>query len=318
MTAYYQRIGCDRGPFGFFSGPPPAECGSIAQRIRQMEANYANLAAQASGSGNVELRRQQIIAAINQTCAPEAQGPRGFFESLFGAPRYPGPVAPGQPIIEDLPGDEPMGGRRLVCVRTCDGYAFPLSNAPGGREGADGMCQALCPGAETMAFGMPGGDNALERAASVHTGQPYVSLANAFKFKKSFDSTCTCKKDGESWSQILRRAESMLDPRPGDIIVTAQKAEELSRAKPPAPTARRNERRPAADNATEQAAESAASAPTAGQESAGIGPKAIETQRVVGRAEGPTQEAVTADGQKRAVRVIAPNVIPVPNRTPRP
>ncbi len=63
---------------------------------------------------------------------------------------------------------------------------------------------------------------------------------------------------------------------------------------------------------SEEAAEAGASAPTASKESAGIGPQSIETNRVVGAQEGPKQTLTTGDGSKRPVRIIAPNLIPVP------
>ncbi len=244
---------------------------------------------------------------MQQTCSTE---PRGFFESIFGGPR-PQPqqeIAPeGQPIISDEPS---LGGGRLVCVKTCDGSFFPLSAPPGGRQGADEMCQALCPGTETLAFSYPGGDEGLSRAVSVSGNKPYTSFQNAFKFRKAFDESCACKKPNESWAVILRRAEGMLEQRKGDMIVTAEKAEELSR--PKVVQARKAAEKKAADEAQEAAA-TAAAAPTAGQESAGIGPQSIENNTIVGQGEGPKREVVTSDGAKKTVRVVAPNVIPVPN-----
>jgi hypothetical protein len=310
LVGYYRSIGCERGPLGFLSGAPPAECGPISQRIRQLEANFATLSAQA-GSGEVEIRRRQLLGAIQQTCS--AEQPRGFFESLFGPPRTQQPqqqiMPEGQPIITEEESSQPLGGRRLVCVRTCDGSFFPLSNAPGGRQNADEMCQALCPGTETVAFATSGGDNAMNRAVSL-SGRPYTSIANAFKYKKTYDSSCACKKDNESWAVILRKAESMLEQRKGDIIVTAEKAEELSR--PKLVQARKAVEKKVQDEAKE-AAETAAAAPTASKESSGIGPQSIEGTRIVNQTEGPKKDVVTVDGKKRTVRVVAPDVIPVPN-----
>lgn len=316
LSNYYQSIGCERrSPFSrLFGGPAPAECNSIAQRIRQMRANYAELSAQGDQSANIE-RRRQLRAAIEQACSAQQQassGPLGFFESLFGLSR---PRVPEQIPEYPLNGEEnlPLGGRRLVCVRTCDGFFFPLSNTPNGREGADEMCQALCPGSETVAFAAPSSDDALHRAVSLK-GRPYTSLPTAFKFQKSFDESCTCKKGEETWSQVLRRAEGMLDQRRGDIIVTAQKAEELSRPKISPQQAKKAAEKKMSDEAEAQAAADAgAAAPTASQESSGIGPKSIETSRVIGRNEGPAREVRTADGAKKTVRIVAPNVIPVPD-----
>ncbi len=309
LIGYYRSIGCERGPLGFLSGAPPAECGPVAQRIRQLEATVARQGQ--SDSTGIELRRRQLVGAIQQACSVEQ--PRGFFETLFGPPRTQQPQQPimpeGQPIIADDDNNQSLGGRRLVCVRTCDGSFFPLSNAPGGRQNADEMCQALCPGTETLAFATSGGDNAMNRAVSL-SGKPYTSIANAFKYKKAFDGSCACKKDNESWAVVLRRAESMLEQRKGDIIVTAEKAEELSR--PKIVQARKAVEKKVQDEAKE-AAETAAAAPTASKESSGIGPQSIESNRVVNVGEGAKKDVVTGDGQKRTVRVVAPDIIPVPN-----
>ncbi len=308
LVGYYRSIGCERGPLGFLAGPAPAECGSIAQQIRQLEAGYARLAAQAVDQGEIEARRRQLQAAVQQTCSAD---PRGFFEQLFGGPRQPEQeiMPEGQPIIADE-GAPALGGGRLICVKTCDGSFFPLTTPPGGGQSANEMCQALCPGTETLAFAYPGGDTGLNRAVSLSSNQPYTSLANAFKFRKSFDESCACKKQGESWAVVLRRAESMLAQRKGDLIVTAEKAEELSRPKVQAARKAADKK---ADEETKEAAEIAAAAPTASKESAGIGPQSIENGTIVSQGEGVTREVVAGNGQKKTVRVIAPNVIPVPN-----
>jgi hypothetical protein len=190
------------------------------------------------------------------------------------------------------------------------------------------MCQALCPGSETTAFSMSGSDDALSRAVSLR-GKPYSSLPNAFRYQKAFDESCSCKKEGQNWAQILRQAEGMLDQKRGDILVTAQKSEELSRPKaaqapPPAPAPTTAQSKRAADKKAAEAAEAqeavdqaAAAAPTASRESSGIGPQSIETSKVVGATEGPKTEVPVSNGAKRTVRTIAPNVIPVPQAKPQ-
>jgi hypothetical protein len=334
--AYARQMGCDRQA-GLFSGGPPPECGPINGRISQMRANLAQLEARASGFGGgaaFQQRRAQLIAAIDQACRPQPQAPRNLFEALFGvqpsAPVRQGPLPEvGGPLDGQIPGniidERPRGGSRAVCVRTCDGFFFPLSNAPGGRESLGEMCQALCPGQETRAFFMsPTGD--IEGAVGVD-GQPYTALANAGKFQRSFDPNCGCRKPGESWAQVLQQAEALLDRRKGDILVTEAKAEELSRAKAPEPKKAdtrkpdprqsRNRRTPepaatatTVDPGIAQQAAIGAQAPTASQESAGIGPRNLPSQNVVGQNAGETREVVTPEGQKRVVRVIGSGMAP--------
>jgi hypothetical protein len=332
MSGYYHSIGCSQG--GFLFGPPP-ECGAIAQQIRAMQANYGRLASQSDDSG---ARRRQLIAAIQQACQPQREARLGV--------KPPREVAE-KPIVErprraskDEDESRPtrsLGGGRLVCVRTCDGSFFPLSHAPDGRSGADEMCQALCPGAETAAYSMPSGeDTELDRAVSLK-GKPYTRLAAAFKFQKGVDPSCSCKKDGQTWAQALTCAEKLLGHQPGDIIVTAQKAEELSRPKIAMAAKRGRDKNPkvgkpldvettgsvqvpaqaAAAKASAMAEsrakpEDTASVPTASHESAGIGPKSIEGAKVVEKTEGPKRELTDDQGAKRTVRIVAPTIIPVP------
>jgi hypothetical protein len=304
MQGQMRALQCDQG--GFF-GPSP-DCQAVAQRIRAMEANYGALRQRAQAEGDVEQRRRRLQAAIDRFCDVEPT-----VEPVRATRAAPEPEArEGRRA--------PTGGGRMVCVRACDGFFFPLQNLPSGRGDADDMCQALCPGTETTAYAMPGGDDALNQAISIRTNRPYVQSPNAFKFQKSFDPACSCKKQGESWAQLLRQAESMLDQRRGDIIVTEQKAEELSRPKaaPPLTAAQQREQdrrlasRRVNDAAEAQAAaEAGAAAPTASGESSGIG-RTIETARVIGRAEGERREIAGPDGAKRTIRVIATTVIPVP------
>ncbi|HEY8566453.1 MAG TPA: DUF2865 domain-containing protein [Beijerinckiaceae bacterium] len=310
LMGYSRSIGCDRGPFILFGGPPPAECGSIAQRLRAMEANYASLLAQSDGG--VEARRRALLAAVEQACDPRGN----FFERLFnGGPA----LRPDDGLEAPLPDDEPRarGGSQVVCVRTCDGSFFPLANNPGGRGGAEEMCQALCPNAP-MAVYRKSPDGDIEQALSIK-GEPYSALPAALKFRKGFDASCSCRAPGQSWAEALARAEEMIERRRGDILVSAQKAEELSRAKPPAPPREARGGRlsapaklPASDEAEAAALEaSGAAAPTASHESAGIGPSSIETERPLPRGEGQTRSVTTSEGARRTVRVVPPTAGPI-------
>ena len=120
-------------------------------------------------------------------------------------------------------------GSRPVCVRTCDGFFFPVPATPrGGKTPAD-LCQATCPNAETVLFRAPA-DGDIEQAVS-ERGKPYTQLANASRYKKVHDPACSCKAKGETWAQVLRGAEAMLSRHKEDVVVTAAKAEEMARPK---------------------------------------------------------------------------------------
>ena len=143
-------------------------------------------------------------------------------------------------------------------------------------------------------------------------------MPNAGRYKKTFDPACTCKGQNETWAQVLQRAEQMIEGRKGDLIVTAEKAEELSRPKREEPAQRRAEaRKPAAAEAEEEAGESASTLPTGSSESSGIDAGAIETAApTVDQNEGPTQDVTRPDGMRTRVRIVAPNVVAVPKVEP--
>ena len=318
-------MGCDRGGFLFFGSAPPPQCGGLRAQIGQLQAQYGSLRQQAQGDGRIEQRRAQLAAAIDQNCRGSQ---RGFFETIFGTdPRPPGQVENTMPELDPEPQapqeqQARMGGSYTVCVRSCDGYFFPLANSPGGRDGQDEMCQALCPGTETTAFGMTNGGD-VQNAVSRRGGVPYSSLPNAGKYIRSFDSACTCRAPGQSWAQALQHAEDMLETRKGDIIVTEQRAAEMSRprAMPASAKQRRGQPAPAAEAPPPPAATTltaepgdepapAASVPTAGTESSGVGPRIVEGQKTLERGDGVKSESKSVSGERRTVRIIAPAIAP--------
>ncbi len=298
--------------FSFFGDQPPPQCGFLRRQIGDLQQQYAALSQQAQGGG-VEQRRAQLAAAIRSNCQEQ---PRGFFETIFGIEPRRGEIDSTMPELDPTP-TEPekprMGGPNTVCVRSCDGYFFPLANSPGGREGADEMCQALCPGAEVTAFGMSGGGD-IQNAVSRSTGQPYSSLPNALKYQRSFDATCTCKTPGQSWAQVLRQAEQLLDKRKGDVILTEQRAAELSRPRTERADPKKRGAAPAAQPAAvpdllDEKPLPSENSPTSGTESAGVGPQTVgETVR--DRGDGLRRETRSVTGERRTVRIVAPNLAP--------
>ncbi|MGL4727533.1 MAG: DUF2865 domain-containing protein [Bosea sp. (in: a-proteobacteria)] len=340
--AQYRGLGCEQAG-GFFGPAPHPQCGAVRQRIGELQGALGSVQRQAQGGGN-SARRGELVAAINAYCrqgvyqAPqpaavqEAPRPRGFFEALFGLPEQQrAPIeAPAQeqtdPLFDKRP-EKPKtatwGAGRPVCVRACDGFFFPLHTNAGGRDDAQELCQALCPASETSVFYM-GGNGEIENAAG-RTG-PYTALANANRYTRSFDSACSCRKPGQSWSSALAEAEELLDRRRGDVIVTAAKAEELSKPRETRETRRAAEQRKRQETAAAEArspearvneAIAAASpeaaamvAATEGQASAGIGPQAIVTQSTVSVTQGQTRTMTSEDGEQRKVRMVAPALSP--------
>jgi len=219
MVGYYQSLECDRGRVFIFGPPPPAECVSARDRIQAMEANYNQLVRQASRDS--EERRRSLLAAIERNCSVEAR-PRGFIEGIFG--RQEPYVDPR--TEEELRTERRASSGRPVCVRLCDGYFFPLANTGGSQNAAQQMCQAQCPATPTRLFFISG-DRELQRAVGAD-GTPYTSLPNAFRYRTTYDETCSCRAEGQSWAEALGQAEQMLGSGRGDVVVNADMARELS------------------------------------------------------------------------------------------
>lgn len=100
-----------------------------------------------------------------------------------------------QPDGMDLPR---LGGEfRTMCVRTCDGYFFPMSNAAslGDFERDQKNCDSSCPGTEMQVFYTRGiGDDSADMMSSA-TGRPYSELPSAYLYKQPETSrppACGC------------------------------------------------------------------------------------------------------------------------------
>lgn len=231
-AAYAEQLGCNRRQFLFFGSPPPPQCGQIEARLANMRGNLDRLQ-NAVDRGSAQ--RNALIARYNQLCTRQAAAPRNIFEQLFGVGR-------GQedgPIEDFPPTDEggPRRGSKAVCVRTCDGFFFPVSYNAFGQspDKLSDLCRAQCPNVDTEVFTYsPSRD--ITDAVSIN-GQPYTSLANALKYRRSVDPACTCRPPGKSWAETLGPAERLVSGGRRDLIVTPEKAEELSRPRQaPAPS----------------------------------------------------------------------------------
>lgn len=311
LVGYYRSLGCVRGPLAFFQAPPPPQCMSISQRIQRMETNLNRLQAQASGTaGRYEAQRRRLYAAVAEHCGArpnQQQDNRTFLDRFFNTSRVP----PTQK--EKAP--RRLGGNRIVCVRTCDGFYFPLYNIPGGQANANAMCQALCPGTSTAAYRMSNEDGAISRAVSF-SGQRYSALPNAMRYSERLVPDCSCKGNNETWAQVLGPAEKMLRSRPGDILVTEERSDQM--AQPQLTNAQRAQQKKEELRLAQEEREAASvstSVATASGESSGIGGHNIENATIVKRVEGPRALVTDSKGVQKTIRIIAPKIIPPPPNT---
>jgi len=240
LSAQARGMGCD-APRGFliFQGPPrPPECDQISDQISRLRSSLAGI--ERGGTDQSGQRRALIVALAQNNCGPqytaavqaarrsEPQRPKNFFEAIFGAPQND--VEESAPDIDLAPLEQAKPSySRTVCVRTCDGYFFPMASGTNSSRAAqdDQLCKRLCPGSEAQLFTY-GGD--IKSAVSI-SGQSYMSLPNALRYRKELVPSCTCKPAGQSWAQALAGVEDETTLKKGDILVTEEQAREMSQPK---------------------------------------------------------------------------------------
>src|SRR5579884_3178597 len=131
LVSQSRRMDCERSGFFSLFRETPAQCGPLTRQVDQARATLDRLQMQLEqmqgGTAQRAAQRQSLLISLGQNnCGPQyrsaaLQGQQGgFFDRLFGG--NGGLFSPGQPQQQ-----QPMGGTfRTICVRTCDGYYFPI------------------------------------------------------------------------------------------------------------------------------------------------------------------------------------------------
>jgi Protein of unknown function (DUF2865) len=227
LSEQSRRMGCQgAGFFSLFSGQPQ-QCGPLNNQVQQTRANldrYLTEIQRLQGnSGEREAQRRGILVALGQNdCGPQYRqyahggGVGGFFETLFGGNSGGSADAP------------PAGTYRTLCVRTCDGYYFPISYSTVPTKFAEDerLCQRLCPATEAVLFSHRNPGEDVARAVS-SGGRVYSDLPAAFSYRKQYNPACNCRSPGQSWAEALRPVDDQTVER-GDIVVTEERARQLS------------------------------------------------------------------------------------------
>lgn len=143
-------------------------------------------------------------AALAVLSGPTPAAAQGFLETLFGVfapkpqiqtPSRDGSLHLGNPFDSRRRRLSYSGGGsyKTVCVRLCDGFYFPISNAVSRHEFyRDAVqCQAQCQ-SDARLFYMPKNAGSIETARD-QTGLYYEELRNAFLYRKKLDKSCSCR-----------------------------------------------------------------------------------------------------------------------------
>ncbi len=234
------RASCQPG------GSQSRVCTQLFEKQSQMASNLKKLERQRSrhaGDGEQSAGRKRGIERrmaslscgeeqqreVRDAPAPGAEQNRseiGLFSRLFGGgsrASYNGTetLANGPPQSRYNPDvsrriaslDRPQtgfygGGQyRTLCVRTCDGFYFPISfsTRPSAFGVDDSMCQNMCPGADARLFvhRNPGQDI---KDMTGLDGVPYTALPTAFKYRTEFVKNCSCQVSGSGKIKALNQS----------------------------------------------------------------------------------------------------------------
>ncbi|MGP9819690.1 DUF2865 domain-containing protein [Salinarimonas sp. NSM] len=146
-------------------------------------------------------RRHRVLPTATQPATLDGSSASG------GSPQGSSRIASG-----------PAG--RTMCVRMCDGYAFPVGDLASQRDLPlhDLACNAGCPGAPTKLFVLSPGEDDLDRARAAD-GMRYADVPMAGAYRTSTDDTCSCQGPNR---RVAERLDIRLDMtlRRGDIVMT--------------------------------------------------------------------------------------------------
>jgi hypothetical protein len=289
LTAQARRSGCEGNGFFSLFTSQPAQCGPLNAQIQQARGNLDRTMgdlqrAESNTGADRESQRRSIIGALAQNdCGPQyrqlaSQG-GGFFDRLFG---------PGTILSQDPPPAAASGTYKTLCVRTCDGFYFPISYSTLPNKFAEDAqtCQRLCPAAEAVLYSHRATGEDVNQAVSAN-GRLYTEMANAFAYRKQFNPSCSCKAAGQTWADALKQLDDQTVER-GDIVVTEEKAKQLSQ---PQVDAQGKPIKPA----------------PAGR------PAAAQSQGVAAtpaKASAPADTTADTDTSKRHVREVGPTFLP--------
>jgi len=296
---------------GFFSSD--RTCQSLSATASRMERNLASLQRGSRVEGGAGRSRSQLLAALEaNNCRGDRQlvavrRDNGILERLFGGGSR---VDSGEDTVGNVVSDDTgnvrrrrdTGGSSVIspnfdssryrtfCVRTCDGYYFPMSPASNRSDFArDGQnCQAACPGAAVEVYYHQADQEDAAEMRSAISGHAYSDMATAFLYRsnaKAQDMACTCSAKPKGFKVVAGES--------GETKEIETRVLDIERVDVAVPTMPMPRSRP----------DPASDPETLLNREGNFGPEAI--RRLLSGKEDP-------DGTGRKVRVVGPVFLPDP------
>lgn len=211
-------------------------CIKLHNQVEDARQRLASLQQQREALTNRRSRRDrqnELISALARAgCGSQYQresrrrGGGGWFTSLFEDDTY-------RSRRQDLQTSKivPFATYRTLCVRTCDGYYFPVSYStlPSRFSTDVAKCQDQCAApAELFVYRNPGEEP--EQMVSADGRTAYNDLPNAWRYRKEYVKGCSCKSTEYDPAEIElanQKAENDQSP-PSDQV-----AQDPSKIPPP-------------------------------------------------------------------------------------
>lgn len=188
-------------------------CSRMEERLHELDNDFV------TDEYELNLRRDRVEAAMDaNNCAASYEPDRDVLPRDIEPRRRPYETLGSQRPEESEPLESTApvyGGQyQTLCVRTCDGYYFPISYATGaenfGRDEA--QCQAQCPGAKLFYHSTNG--ETVDQMISLR-GQAYTDMPNAFKFRKvgaNGTPQCSCQRTAGNYTTLGNPKEIARQP----------------------------------------------------------------------------------------------------------
>ncbi|MET0574941.1 MAG: DUF2865 domain-containing protein [Mesorhizobium sp.] len=202
--------------FSLLGGGGGSGCARLNRTIDRMERNLSALQSkrtQLAGAGGMKRQRNRLLASLDangcrDTRAQQREARRSLEQTSRGMTLFDrlfnGGVRPLEELeaeipdnVRRVPSDEwqASGGQyRTLCVRTCDGYYFPISPSSSMRDFDRDQqnCEAMCPGTEAQIYYQDAAEESAETMLSTATGAPYADLPTAFLYRQARPAQCGC------------------------------------------------------------------------------------------------------------------------------
>jgi hypothetical protein len=200
------------------------ECQTLARQIIRGREDLEDLSQDVETGNDVAAQREAILQEISRFGCNSRDSEVTFsdtdddgfspqrqtlFDRIFGTYTEDPDYESGDIYEDDFSGYGNYTTIRTVCVRLSDGYFWPVSYStlPDYINLDAQQCSLQCPGTPTSLYYYENPGQEAEQMVSL-TGEPYMALPNAFRYRTEFDKASTCKVPVDQGSIIIVSEES--------------------------------------------------------------------------------------------------------------